>query len=202
MVKSFILKSPQFAAGSAAMLLSLAYLAKGCDDIPVFLASLFLFVICATDTLFSKIFNHSILLFASAALIYHFQRGGAFGISESLLGLLCGLSLFLIPYLLGGMGAGDVKALAALGALLGATTIFHVFLYTALIGGFIAAINSLCEGHPLQTLRSAFIKICSFCISGDISSATENPACQALRFPYAPAISFGFFSYLHWGKLI
>ncbi len=34
-----------------------------------------------------------------------------------LLGLALGFGLLLLPYALGGMGAGDVKALAALGAL-------------------------------------------------------------------------------------
>ena len=39
---------------------------------------------------------------------------------------------------MGGTGAGDVKALAALGAVLGSGAVFQVFLYTAVIGGVLA----------------------------------------------------------------
>ncbi|MBW2186737.1 MAG: prepilin peptidase [Deltaproteobacteria bacterium] len=44
---------------------------------------------------------------------------GFSGFTTSVAGLVTGLLLLIIPYLMGGMGAGDVKALAALGALLG-----------------------------------------------------------------------------------
>lgn len=50
-------------------------------------------------------------------------------------GALAGMGLLLLFYIGGGMGAGDVKLMGAIGAVLGARNVFAVFLLTALIGG-------------------------------------------------------------------
>ena len=61
-------------------------------------------------------------------LSLHGLFGGASGILFSLKGLALGAGLFLIPYCLGGMGAGDVKLMGALGAWLGSSLTLTVFL--------------------------------------------------------------------------
>ena len=53
---------------------------------------------------------------AIAALIASTWSGGLAGAQTSLLGWLLGLALWLPFFALGGMGAGDVKMLAAIGA--------------------------------------------------------------------------------------
>jgi len=58
-----------------------------------------------------------------------------------LLGILGGFLLLLIPYLLGGIGAGDVKLLMAFGAFLGIQPVSQVFLYGAVWGGIFAVIT-------------------------------------------------------------
>lgn len=55
-----------------------------------------------------------------------------------LLGLGTGLGLLVVPFMLGGMGAGDLKLLMALGALLGPVRIFWVFLFAGVAGGLLA----------------------------------------------------------------
>lgn len=96
-------------------------------------------LICViTDIRSRKIYNkvtYPALLFA---LIYHTAIGGWEGLSHSLVGLLVGGGLLLIPYFLGGMGAGDVKLLALIGAMKGGLFIFQAFLYIAIVGGLIA----------------------------------------------------------------
>jgi len=52
--------------------------------------------------------------FASAGIFSGFN-----GILFSLGGFLVGLAVFLIPFSMGGMGAGDVKLMAAVGSLMG-----------------------------------------------------------------------------------
>ncbi len=61
------------------------------------------------------------LTFGGALAGLGFQLGfhGLPGLLDGLAGLGLGFILLLVPYLLGGMGAGDVKASAALGAWLG-----------------------------------------------------------------------------------
>src|SRR5690348_16655973 len=80
------------------------------------------------------------LTFGGAALgvlMATIAHGGSGAIS-SLLGLIVGLALFLPFWLLRGLGAGDVKLMAALGAWLGMPVVLMVAFYTALAGGALA----------------------------------------------------------------
>lgn len=72
---------------------------------------------------------------AAGFVIYHFISGGLEGGLSSLAGLVAGTGLLLIPYAMGGMGAGDVKLMGAVGSALGAKGVFLSFLLTALFGG-------------------------------------------------------------------
>ena len=55
-------------------------------------------------------------------------------------GTLAGFGVFLIFYCLGGMGAGDVKLMAAFGALLGPSGILLAAVITAMVGALIAMV--------------------------------------------------------------
>ncbi|MGA3072732.1 MAG: A24 family peptidase [Bryobacteraceae bacterium] len=65
-------------------------------------------------------------------------------------GLAFGLNL--VMYMLHMTGAGDVKLLAAVGALVGFSDFLGIFLLTALIGGVLAIILMLVKGRVRQTL--------------------------------------------------
>ena len=54
-----------------------------------------------------------------------------------------GFSLLLIPFIMGGIGAGDVKLLAAIGALKGTLFVVYTFIIAAVIGGIIALVIML-----------------------------------------------------------
>ena len=62
------------------------------------------------------------------------------GLGDAALGALSGFGVFLIFYLLGGMGGGDVKLMAGFGALLGAGRLLVAAFWTAVLGGLLAAI--------------------------------------------------------------
>ncbi len=100
---------------------------------------LIILVICViTDIKNRKIYNKVIFPALLAAFVFHFASGGWEGLSHSFIGFLIGLGLLLIPYLLGGMGAGDVKLLALIGALKGGSFVFQSFLYIAIFGALMA----------------------------------------------------------------
>lgn len=67
-----------------------------------------------------------------------FLYAGKSGFLFSLAGLALGIFLLIIPYALGGMGAGDVKLLGAVGSFLGPGGVFISFLLTAMAGGLYA----------------------------------------------------------------
>ena len=74
------------------------------------------------------------------AIAYHGVTGGSDGLFFSLSGLCVGTAVILIPYLFGGMGAGDVKLMGASGAVLGVKGISVAFIITALAGGIYALV--------------------------------------------------------------
>ena len=86
-------------------------------------------------------------------LIFYTATGLVNGLLFSLFGFLLGIGLFLIPFMLGGMGGGDVKLLGAIGALKGAEFVFIATLYTAFCGGIIAIIYMAYKGQLLVTLK-------------------------------------------------
>lgn len=81
-----------------------------------------------------RIPNYLTLGTALAGLGFQLGFQGLAGLGEGFLGLLLGFFLLLPFYLKGGMGAGDVKALAALGAWLGPWQTLQLFVYMGISG--------------------------------------------------------------------
>ena len=75
---------------------------------------------------------------ALAAALWFLATGGLAAGAWALCGWCVGLLLFLPFYLLGGMGAGDVKLMAAVGAWLGPVLVFWSGVYGAIAGGVLA----------------------------------------------------------------
>jgi len=99
--------------------------------------------------LFLVIFLSSILIIAAIidvrvrkimALTFHSVTGGFKGFVFSAEGLALGIALFLIPYIMGGMGAGDAKMMGAIGAIVGPRGVVIASLFTAVAGGIYALI--------------------------------------------------------------
>jgi len=63
---------------------------------------------------------------------------GWVGVIDAGAGALAGFGIFLIFYLLGGMGGGDVKLMAGFGSLLGAGRLLEAAIWTAGLGGLMA----------------------------------------------------------------
>lgn len=190
---------PRYATGTVAMGFALFFIHQQRADWVVLAASSFLFLICASDTLFSKIPNLFNLVCVLFAFSYHIYNSGLAGFSLAFFGLLAGLALFLVPFLMGGMGAGDVKALAVLGALLGPATILQVFIYTGLWGGIMGLLQCLF----VPKLRKTCLEWIRALRAGMLpaNSIADIPR-QTLRFPYAAAIAFGYYAYISWGGLL
>jgi prepilin peptidase CpaA len=74
------------------------------------------------------------------------------GVRASLLGIGLAFLIYFPLYLLRGMGAGDVKLMAAIGAIVGPANWFGIFIVSALLGGIAAAILLLARGRLLNSL--------------------------------------------------
>ena len=105
----------------------------------------------------------------------------------SVVGLLLGLALMLPGHLLGATGAGDVKLMAAIGAIVGPALVFSAFLFSALAGGVLAVAVALRRRRLSATLAG----------TGRLMAAPAGArqeiraATAANRFAYGPAIAAG-----------
>ncbi|GHH97575.1 A24 family peptidase [Neobacillus kokaensis] len=157
-----------------------------------------LFFSLYTDIKSRKILNIVTLPTILIGLIYHISTTGFEGFLLSGKGFLVGLGLLLIPYLLEGMGAGDVKLMAAIGSLMGASFVFHSFIYTALIGGVIAILLIIKQRGFINLIKSFFYSI--IFMRGNLGSIL-NPKDEhsSISFPYGVAIVLGTLCTLVWG---
>jgi prepilin peptidase CpaA len=190
---------PRFTAGASAILLSLLFLFK--ENSPsTLLASIFFVLICTTDTLHSRIPNICNLGLAIAGFGYQVHLSGFPGLLTAFMGMLAGFSLLFPFYLLGGMGAGDVKALAALGALVGPWQILSEFFYMGLAGGGLACLHYAFNRNLAKKFYQGLSALRTFAYTQDAGSLKPSSNGEKLRFPYASAIAFGFFAHLTWGS--
>jgi prepilin peptidase CpaA len=81
------------------------------------------------------------------------------GLWQSLGGLGLALLIYFPLYLVRGMGAGDVKLMAAVGAIVGPWNWLAIFLLGALVGGVLGLVFLLARGRLLRTLRNVGILI-------------------------------------------
>jgi prepilin peptidase CpaA len=125
-------------------------------------------------------------------LILHFVVGGWSQLgSAAAAGLLCGL-IFLVFHLAGGMGAGDVKLMAAVGCIAGFSYIGQLLIFTSLAGGVMAVALALYRGR----LKNTLVNICALAVHHSIAGLAPHPEfnvgnAQSLRLPYALAIAAG-----------
>lgn len=87
-----------------------------------------------------RIPNYLTLGTALAGLGFQAGLHGWSGLGSGLLGMVLGFAFLIAFYAMGGMGAGDVKALAALGAWLGPAKTFELFIYMAIFGGLLSIV--------------------------------------------------------------
>jgi len=104
-----------------------------------------------TDVRRFRVANALTLPLLASGLIYHAAMEGWSGLGQSLMGAAFGFLVLLLPYAAGGMGAGDVKFLAAVGAWLGLPMTYHVLIAAAIAGGVYALILTIATGRFRET---------------------------------------------------
>jgi prepilin peptidase CpaA len=112
----------------------------------------------------------------------------------SILGFILGITVFIVPFALGWMGAGDVKYFAVVGALLGVGRLPRVLFYSVLAAGVIAlghvALGRFRAGFFSEAWNDCKLAILSF---GRVlpDSITARTAKGADSVPWGVAIGVG-----------
>ena len=122
------------------------------------------------------------------------------GLLFSLRGLGLAFVIYFPLYLLRAMGAGDVKLMAAVGAVVGGYgPLFGVFFFTAVLGGITAAIVVLSKGRVHRTMQNLWMILISiryrqapYAANPELDVSTD----QGLRLPHGVIIALGAISFM------
>ena len=107
-------------------------------------------------------------------------------IFNCILGFFVGIALLLVPYLMGGMGAGDVKLLGAIGSIVGFKSVILIFLYSTISGLFLSVMWIIFTPGHLKFLIT----------TGQILPTVDKKQ----KVPYGIAIMAGTFLYIILGN--
>ena len=136
----------------------------------------------------------NVLTFSSAAcaLLFHLVTGGWPAAAWSLGGYVLGAVLFFPMFALRGMGAGDVKLLAAVGAWVGPGQVAVAALATSIAGGVLGLAVALGYGY----LRTAFSNLWMLLTHWRVAGVRPLPAvtlqsATGPRLAYAGPIAIG-----------
>ncbi len=155
------------------------------------LINLFLIIILSicvfTDVKSRRIYNKVIFPSLLIALLLNLIIDGWNGMSTTVIGFFLGLAILIIPFFFGGMGAGDVKLLAFIGALKGTSFVFMTAVYMAIAGAIIAiGILVFRKGYAKKSLYFLYGKKCGL----PTPSAFDTSSLK-VKYPYGVAIALG-----------
>lgn len=145
-----------------------------------------------TDIRSRRIPNWLVVPFLLAGVIVSAVTRGWSGLGQSLLGVLTAAVVLGILYWLGGMGMGDVKLCAAVGAWIGPAQLGMALVMMGIVGGVMAFGWALCGGFLKESLTGASDLLFGVGKRGLRPHETlvlSNPATR--KMPYAPAIAIG-----------
>lgn len=156
-------------------------------------AGLLCTAVCAAyDVACRRVPNFVTLPAVFLGLALHGMLGGWRQFASSLAaGLFCFL-IFLVLYLAGGMGAGDVKLIAAAGCFAGLPCVASLLFWTALAGGAMAVCLALYRRKLIETISNLGALLLHHRTAGLRPHPELNIGnAWTIRLPYALAIAAG-----------
>jgi prepilin peptidase CpaA len=138
--------------------------------------------------------------------VYSTAAFGWWGLAWSVTGTAVGLGLLLPAYAIGGMGAGDVKLLAGVGAWVWGTVTFYAFCVSAIVGGVIA-VGMVVFRRAWHKHQDQFWMIVGEVMTlrdpEQLSTLAAQRKSSMLLLPYGIPIAIGTIAYFAWtGMLI
>ena len=121
------------------------------SSLPIFVVVIAVVIAALTDIRTYRVHNLVTLPLLVSGLIYHGVVGGSAGLIMSAYGAMIGLGLLFLFFLLGGMGGGDVKLLAGIGAWLGWQFTVVVLAIASIAAGIYALIFAVITGRIRET---------------------------------------------------
>jgi prepilin peptidase CpaA len=172
---------------------------------PVWLLSAVLIFAAVIDGWKLKVPNWITFPLVFGGWIYSTVYFGWEGLAWSLLGTIVGLVLLLPAYAIGGMGAGDVKLLAGVGAWVWATTTLYAFCVSALVGGVIAIVMVLWRREWYRHVYQFWALVNEILEVRDpnvLATMAAQRKSAMLLLPYGIPIAIGSIAYFIWAGML
>lgn len=154
----------------------------------------------ATDVAKRKIYNWTTFPAIGLGLALGYLASGlgafptlntvGFGFLDRLGGFLLGFGIFAVFSVARAVGPGDVKLMAAVGALTGVRFTVWAMFWGALIGALLAVWVLLMRGQLMRGLGRSLLRALRVG-RDDPQAASEEDAPEKARIPYGVALSFG-----------
>jgi prepilin peptidase CpaA len=116
------------------------------DLVPIGVVAVVGLIAAVIDIRIYKVHNLITVPLAVTGVLYHLGNAGLTGMGFSLMGMFVGFASLIVFYALGGVGAGDVKLLAGIGAWLGGWLTVSVLVIAGLAAGAYSLALLLCCG--------------------------------------------------------
>jgi prepilin peptidase CpaA len=152
---------------------------------------LVLIIAVVWDLRFRRIPNWLTLPVLVFGVGYHTITAGTTGLVFSLLGVAVGFGFFLLFYLAGGMGAGDVKLMAAIGSLLGPKDVLFAGAYTAIAGGVYAVILLIAIKENRKAFARYGLMAKALLTTGHFAPIPRDESVKTTPLCYGVAIAVG-----------
>lgn len=148
---------------------------------------------CVTDLRERRIPNALVVLLLAGGLLFAASTGPiGSSLVRSLAGVAAGFGIWIVFYIIGVMGAGDVKFFAAAGAWLGPGTTWRAAIIAALVGGGLAVLFLVRERRLGATMRRLAMAATSRSL--DVVGTGSGPGVEGRRpLPYGVALAVGAF---------
>ncbi|MFD1735256.1 prepilin peptidase [Bacillus salitolerans] len=152
---------------------------------------LIILTICLfTDLRERKIYNIVIFPALVVAIGSNAWMDGLSGLWFSVTGFVVGFMILLIPYFMGGMGAGDVKLLALIGALKGVMFVLTTAIFMAIIGGVMGVLILLFRKGAIKRIKSILFSAACIKMGMKIPLMIDKDGLKT-TYPYGVAIVGG-----------
>ena len=160
-------------------------------EMPLLILAVALTIAVISDVGTGRIPNWLTLSLILFAPIYYLIHDGADGLMFSLSGIGVGICAFIIFYIRGGMGAGDVKLMGAVGGLLGPKGAFLALLGTSIVGGVYALALLAWHGKLAVHLKKYWETFKGVILTQKINYVPDTPDQALPRLRYGVAIAAG-----------
>jgi prepilin peptidase CpaA len=151
------------------------------------------------DIRYRRIPNWLVLTGSVFGFVWNIYSAGWPGLGHAATGFGAGFALYFPLYLLRARGAGDVKLLAAVGAIVGPGNCFYIFILTALLGGLVATIMLLFHkrvSHTFANLAGIMGDLLNLRLPYRRSAELDVTSAQGMRLPHGAIIAGGVAAFL------